>query len=281
MNDRASRQRTLAKDLQTALNHEQLQLVYQPIICLKTKQITLVEALLRWHHEQYGYVPPPEVISIAEQAGLAEQLNEWVLLKACSQNILWKNLGLPQIQVSVNISPAMYTRYDLVTMVSNVLFKTGMAANQLVIEVTEDTTMQDIECSPDILKKLRDLGVELALDDFGTGYSSLSHLKKMPFQKLKIDKIFIQELNNASRDISFIRTIIDLAHGLGMQVVAEGIETLEDYEDLFQEGCEYGQGYLFYKPISSHEIEKVLQENLIHISPIPTKTDTIYREPHN
>lgn len=268
MNDSVLRYRILAESLQAALYNDQIQLVYQPIICLKTKRIVLVEALLRWHHEQYGYISPLEVVSIAEEAGLAEKLNELVLLKACSQNMTWRKAGLPRIQVSVNISPAMYTRYDLVAMVSSVLSKTGLPADQLVIEVTEDTTMQDIEGSPGILLKLRRLGVELALDDFGTGYSSLSHLKKMPFQKLKIDKVFIQELNNPPKDMSFIRTIINLAHGLGMQVVAEGIEVIENYEDLYLEGCEYGQGYLFYKPAPSNEIECILQESLRSIEHI-------------
>ena len=262
MNDSVLRYRILAESLQVALEHDQLQQIYQPIICLKTKRIVSVEALLRWHHEQYGYIPPLEVVSIAEEAGLAEKLNEWVLLKACSQNMSWRKAGLPWIQVSVNISPAMYTRYDLVGVVSRTLSITGLPADQLIIEVTEDTTMQDIESSPGILHKLRRLGVELALDDFGTGYSSLSHLKKMPFQKLKIDKVFIQELNNAPRDMSFIRTIINLAHGLGMQVVAEGIEVIDNYEELYLEGCEYGQGYLFYKPVTSNEIECILQESL-------------------
>ena len=262
MNDSVLRYRILAESLQVALEHDQLQQIYQPIICLKTKRIVSVEALLRWHHEQYGYIPPLEVVSIAEEAGLAEKLNEWVLLKACSQNMSWRKAGLPWIQVSVNISPAMYTRYDLVGVVSRTLSITGLPADQLIIEVTEDTTMQDIESSPGILHKLRRLGVELALDDFGTGYSSLSHLKKMPFQKLKIDKVFIQELNNAPRDMSFIRTIINLAHGLGMQVVAEGIEVIDNYEELYLEGCEYCQGYLFYKPVTSNEIECILQESL-------------------
>jgi diguanylate cyclase (GGDEF)-like protein len=267
MNDSVLRYRILAESLQAALYHDQIQQVYQPIICLKTKRIVLVEALLRWHHAQYGYISPLEVVSIAEKAGLAEKLNEWVLLKACSQNMAWRKANLPLIQVSVNISPAMYTRYDLVTIVSRTLSITGLPADQLVIEVTEDTTMQDIDSSPAILQKLRSLGVELALDDFGTGYSSLSHLKNMPFQKLKIDKVFIQELNNPPKDISFIRTIINLAHGLGMQVVAEGIEVIENYEDLYLEGCEYGQGYLFYKPAPSHEIECILRESLSSIDP--------------
>ena len=159
----------------------------------------------------------------------------------------------------------MYTRYDLVAIVSRTLSVTGLPADQLVIEVTEDTTMQDIESSPDILQKLRRLGVELALDDFGTGYSSLCLLKKMPFQKLKIDKVFIQELSHLPKDISFIRTIINLAHGLGMQVVAEGVETTENHEELYLEGCEYGQGYLFYKPVPSNEIACILQDNFSSI----------------
>ncbi|SGZ03774.1 Sensory box/GGDEF family protein [Moritella viscosa] len=265
MNDSVLRYSILAESLQAALRHDQVQLVYQPIVCLKTKKIMLVEALLRWHHDQYGHIPPLEIVSIAEESGLAEKLNEWVLRKACSQNMVWREAGLPLIQVSVNISPAMYTRYDLVAIVSRTLSVTGLPADQLVIEVTEDTTMQDIESSPDILQKLRRLGVELALDDFGTGYSSLCLLKKMPFQKLKIDKVFIQELSHLPKNISFIRTIINLAHGLGMQVVAEGVETTENHEELYLEGCEYGQGYLFYKPVPSNEIACILQDNFSSI----------------
>lgn len=268
MHDKALRRRVLSEDLQTALQQDQLQQVYQPIICLKTKRIVLVEALLRWHHTLYGYISPPEVVAIAEEGGLAEQLNEWVLQKACLQNMAWRNAGLPRIQVSVNISPTMFTRHDLVDMVSRVLTKTGLPADQLVIEITEDTSMQHIETLPKTLHKLRNLGVELALDDFGTGYSSLSHLKKMPFQKLKIDKVFIQELNNPPVDMSFIRTIIALAHGLGMQVVAEGVELFATFQALCLEGCEYGQGYLFYKPAPSNKIECMLQQSPVIAQPI-------------
>lgn len=261
MENRALRQRILAEDLARAIAQDQLQQLYQPIVSMKSRRVILVEALLRWRHPVYGEVSPLEVVSVAEQSGLAESLNFWVMTRACRQNMAWRAEGLVPPQVSVNISPMMYSRYDLVAMVERVLDETGLPADQLVIEVTEDTTMQDIESSPQILSRLRALGVELALDDFGTGHSSLSHLKQMPFQKLKIDKSFVRELESDPRDIELIKAIIQMAHGLGMQVVAEGIEEYSSYRQLCLQGCEYAQGYLLYKPLPSHEIGQVISGN--------------------
>ncbi|BDY03475.1 EAL domain-containing protein [Ferrimonas sp. YFM] len=261
MENRALRKRILAEDLKRAIAQDQLQQLYQPIVSVVDRRVILVEALLRWRHPVYGDISPLEVVALAEQSGLAESLNFWVMTKACHQNMAWRCEGLNPPQVSVNISPMMYSRYDLVAMVERVLAETGLPAEQLVIEVTEDTTMQDIESSPQILSRLRGLGVELALDDFGTGHSSLSHLKKMPFQKLKIDKSFVRELEASPRDVELIRAIIHMAHGLGMQVVAEGIEEYSSFRQLSQQGCEYAQGYLLYKPLPSGEIGQILSSD--------------------
>lgn len=263
MADKRQRYHTLAEDLVLALANNQLKQLYQPIVCLRSRRIVLVESLLRWHHAQYGNISPLEIISVAERAGLAEQLNAWVLTTACAQNMAWRNAGLPGIKTSVNISPAMYTRYDLAGMLTHALAQTGLPADQLVLEITEDTTMQDIDSSPQILSKLRRLGVELALDDFGTGYSSLSHLKSMPFQKIKIDKSFIQACTPASPQAhSFLHTIIRLGQSLGMEVVAEGIETETQYQHLLAEGCQYGQGFWFHHPMSGDELGGMLQQSL-------------------
>ncbi|WP_051216007.1 putative bifunctional diguanylate cyclase/phosphodiesterase [Ferrimonas futtsuensis] len=261
MENRALRKRILADDLARAIAQDQLQQLYQPIVSMKSRRVILVEALLRWRHPVYGDISPLEVVAIAEQSGLAESLNCWVMTQACRQNMAWRAEGLNPPQVSVNISPMMYSRYDLVAMVERVLVETEVPADQLVIEVTEDTTMQDIESSPQILSRLRSLGVGLALDDFGTGHSSLSHLKQLPFQKLKIDKTFVRELESSPRDVELIKAIIHMAHGLGMQVVAEGIEEYSSYRQLSLQGCEYAQGYLLYRPLPSHEIGKVLSRS--------------------
>ncbi|WP_417346443.1 putative bifunctional diguanylate cyclase/phosphodiesterase [Ferrimonas sp.] len=262
MENRALRKRILADDLERAIARDQLLQLYQPIVSMKNRQVILVEALLRWRHPVYGEISPLEVVAIAEQSGLAESLNFWVMTRACRQNMAWRTQGLVSPKVTVNISPMMYSRYDLVAMVERVLSETGVPADQLVIEVTEDTTMQDIESSPQILSRLRGLGVGLALDDFGTGHSSLSHLKQLPFQKLKIDKTFVRELESSPRDIELIKAIIHMAHGLGMQVVAEGIEEYSSYRQLSLHGCEYAQGYLLYKPLPSDEIGQILSSSV-------------------
>ncbi|OMH27973.1 bifunctional diguanylate cyclase/phosphodiesterase [Motiliproteus sp. MSK22-1] len=260
MNTAIVRRKRLSNDLSIAIKDNQLALFYQPIVNLNTGKIEATEALLRWHHEDYGYISPLEVVSIAEQFGLANQLNCWVLEQACRQNQRWIEQQLPSLSVSVNISPTMYTQYDLVGAVKKALAVSGMDANLLVLEVTEDTTMRDIETSPDILKKLRALDISLALDDFGTGYSSLSHLKRLPVQKLKIDKSFVQDLNNIPTDLRFIRTILSLAQSLELQVVAEGIEAEKNLKDLCLEGCHYGQGYLLSRPVQPNEMAELLKQ---------------------
>lgn len=260
MNAVIQRRKGLSDDLRRALEDDHLMLFYQPIVDLESGLIDGVEALLRWQHESYGYISPLEIVSVAEQFALAEELNSWVLRRACQQSQHWVDQGFSRIVMNVNISPAMYILHDLAATVEATLRETGMPADLLVLEVTEDTTMQDIESSPDIIKRLCKLGVSLALDDFGTGYSSLSHLRKLPFQKLKIDKSFIQDLNNRPKDLRFIKTIISLAKTLNLQVVAEGIELEENLHDLLAEGCRYGQGYLFSRPVPAEEIAQLLQQ---------------------
>lgn len=259
MNEAELRRKRLADELRTALEYQQLALFYQPIVALDGGDIVGCEALLRWHHDVFGYVPPLEVVSVAEQFGLAKALNTWVLHEACRQNKLWQTQGLPAIPVSVNISPAMYQQHDLVQAVKVALRTSGLKAEHLILEVTEDTTMKDMGSSPDILSELHAVGVLLALDDFGTGYSSLSHLKCMPVQRLKIDKSFVQDLNTEPKDLRFIRTIIQLAQSLDINVVAEGIEEPSNLLDLQVEGCCYGQGYLFSRPLQASKMADLLK----------------------
>lgn len=258
MSSQRLRRRELAQQLRQAIYKDQLVLHFQPLVQLNSGKIESMEALLRWYHADYGYVTPPEVVSIAEQYDLALELNEWVVDQVCQQISVWQQNGLPDVKVAVNISPSMYSKHDLVGTVSRLINQYGIDAGQLCIEVTEDTTMRDIDSSPGILKALRELGVELALDDFGTGYSSLSHLKQLPVHKLKIDKSFVQDLNADPKDLRFINTILNLAASMKLTVVAEGIELEQHLEDLCQAGCPIGQGYLFSRPVDTATMERLL-----------------------
>ncbi|MEH6652252.1 MAG: EAL domain-containing protein [Motiliproteus sp.] len=258
MSTQRLRRRELARQLRQAIVKDQLLLNFQPLVQLSSGKIESLEALLRWHHADYGYISPLEVVSIAEQYDLALVLNEWVIDQVCRQISLWQQSGLPGVKVAVNISPSMYSKHDLVGTVSRFIEQHGIDARQLCIEVTEDTTMRDIDSSPGILKALRKLGVELALDDFGTGYSSLSHLKQLPVHKLKIDKSFVQDLNTEPKDLRFIRTILNLAASMKLTVVAEGIESVQNLDDLRQAGCPIGQGYLFSRPVDAVAMEQLL-----------------------
>ncbi len=258
MNAAIQRAKQLADDLRGALQNDELVLNYQPIFRFEDQLIESVEALLRWHHPEHGYIPPPEIVSVAEQSGLAKELNEWVIRQSCLQYHAWASESLPLVKVAVNISPAMYIQHDIVESLTRILAETKMVPEHLCIEVTEDTTMRDIDSSPDTMAKMKQLGVRIALDDFGTGYSSLSHLKCLPVDKLKIDRSFVQDLNNTPRDLRFIRSIISLAQSLEIDLVAEGIEFESNLQDLKAEGCTLGQGYLFSRAVSSQEITRML-----------------------
>jgi len=260
------RRKQLAKDLLIAIENNQLKLVYQPMICFDSGKILCVEALLRWSHNQFGNIAPPEVIDIACAYGLGTKVDLWVLQQACRQNMLWQQAGLGKIQTSVNISPAMYRYGDLQQAVVDVLKETGLSPQQLVIEVTETTTMNDIESSPDMLFALAALGVDLALDDFGTGFSSLSHLKNLPLNKLKIDRSFVCDIDQDHNALRFIRTIVQLGKNLNMTVVAEGIETQEQYQLLAAEGCEQAQGFYLAKPQPASTINDLLVQQKAGVS---------------
>jgi len=265
MNEAAHRRKHLADDLRLALSNRELCLYYQPVVDLTSGRVVGVEALLRWHHTELGYISPLEVVSVAEHYGMARELNEWALHQACQQNKRWQDAGLAPMLVWVNISPGMYTRHDLVAAVIQALVYSGLEACWLGIEVTEDTTMRDIESSPGILRRLQELGVPLALDDFGTGYSSLSHLKRLPVKRLKIDRSFINDLNHQPCDLRFVQTLLSLAEQLQMEVVAEGIENQHQLRALRGAGCHYGQGFLFARALAAAELEALLADNSISL----------------
>lgn len=250
----------LESQLRMAIVRNELRLVYQPQYDLVSKQIVGVEALLRWHNEILGTVPPDKMIPVAEESGLILPIGLWVLNEAARQARLWLDKGLNLGPVAINIAgPQLYSG-DLVQQVASMLAEYKLQTKHIALEVTETFIMQQSESSIEQLRALHEMGIEIAIDDFGTGYSSLSHLKRLPVNKLKIDKSFISDIPGDKDDVAIAKTIIALSKSLGLAVIAEGVETLAQAEFLANEGCYKAQGYLFSKAVSSAVIEQLLAE---------------------
>lgn len=245
---------TLEEDLRIAIHSNQLRLHYQPQVCLDSGQIIGFEALLRWHHPRFGHMPPGEVIALAEETGLIMPLGYWALQQACADATTWPE----PIRVSVNISAVQFSHTNLVDLVSDALKLSGLAANRLDLEITESIVMADSKATIAKLRKLRRLGVHLSMDDFGTGYSSLHRLRHLPFDHLKVDRSFIQELAGNPDDIAIVQAIVALGQNLGMQIIAEGVETDAQLAQLRKEGCDMAQGFFFGRPIPATEIGRQL-----------------------
>lgn len=249
----------LENELHGALERNEIVVYYQPIIDLQTKQITAVEALVRWQHPTRGLVSPAKFIPIAEANGLIVEIGEWVLRTACLQNRTWQLAGLPPIRMSVNLSARQFEESNLVELVSEIIQESGLHPSYLELEVTESSLMTDIQRSVTILKQLRELGVWLALDDFGTGYSSLNYLKRFPVNMLKIDRSFVQDVCSNPDSAAVTNAIIALAKSLQLKITAEGIETQQQLSYLQKRGCQEGQGYYFGIPAPAKEIMEILQ----------------------
>jgi EAL domain-containing protein (putative c-di-GMP-specific phosphodiesterase class I) len=259
----------LPEDLRHALDQKQFVLYYQPEVELATRRIVGVEALVRWQHPQRGLVPPLDFIPQAEENGLILPLGDWGLGQACRQMQRWQKRwpGLSLLRVCVNLSARQFSRMGLADHVEALLMETGLSGHQLGLEMTESSLISDATETARVLASLNQLGVSLHMDDFGTGYSSLSHLHRFPFDVLKIDRSFVQRMSAGRQPVQIVQTILELARVLGMDVVAEGIETEEQSHMLQEMGCRYGQGYLFSPPLPAAEIEKLI--NLTDSSRIP------------
>ncbi|WP_439828595.1 putative bifunctional diguanylate cyclase/phosphodiesterase [Aeromonas enteropelogenes] len=256
-----ARRKHLASDMVMALEHNALELYYQPIVNLDSGRCEAVEALLRWRHPELGFIPPNEVILVAEEFQLAERLGSWVLNTACEQLYQWHQLGLVDLQMCVNISPGMYQR-NLLKLVTKALMDHHLPASSLVLEVTEDTTMREVKNSLQLMQDLNQQGVLLALDDFGTGYSSLSYLQKLPVSKVKIDRSFIQGIDTSIEASELVANICRMGTMLGKSLVCEGIETQAQLDVLrsLTDTHLYGQGYLFSRPEQAEKIYQTLLE---------------------
>ncbi|MBU0901418.1 MAG: EAL domain-containing protein [Gammaproteobacteria bacterium] len=238
----------LASALRHALDHQELRVYYQPLICLRNQHVIGVEALVRWQHPQRGLVAPGEFIPVAEETGLISAIDAWVLEHSCRQMVAWQAAGYALKFVAVNVSSRLFSRGGLDQRVAEVLRATGLDPACLELEVTESAVMDNPDAALALLQRLRALGIRLAIDDFGTGYSSLARLKRLPVHKLKIDQSFISGLPHDPSDVAITRTVIALGHSLGLKVLAEGIEHAEQVELLQQLGCDHAQGYYFGRP---------------------------------
>ncbi len=254
MEARSEVRHALEEDLRIAIHSNQLRLHYQAQVCLDSGRITGFEALLRWHHPRFGHMPPGEVVALAEETGLIMPLGYWALQQACADATTWPE----SIRVSVNISAVQFSHANLVDLVSDALSISGLAADRLDLEITESIVMADSKATIAKLRKLRRLGVHLSMDDFGTGYSSLSRLRHLPFNHLKVDRSFIKELGGNPDDIAIVHAIVTLGQNLGMQIIAEGVETDAQLAQLRTEGCDIAQGFFFGRPVPATEIGREL-----------------------
>ncbi|HEX8335785.1 MAG TPA: EAL domain-containing protein, partial [Pyrinomonadaceae bacterium] len=262
MHDRAMELLQTETDLRRALTRQEFFLNYQPIVNLATGRVASFEALVRWRHPERGLVMPGDFVPVAEETGLIVPLGLWVLNEACRQMREWQRLGLADeaVKISVNLSGRQFSQADLIEQIASALRESGLGAANLKLEITESMVMENFDTAIDMLTQLRTLGVGLSIDDFGTGYSSLSYLHRFPIDTLKIDRSFVTQMTDNSENAEIVRTIVTLARSLDMDVVAEGVETADQLRRLGELGCDYGQGYLFSRPVGSGQAADLLTD---------------------
>lgn len=251
MHESVVAQLKLERDLKLAVERDEFCLHYQPIMSLENNRLTGFEALIRWQHPERGLVPPNDFIPTAEETGLVLPIGNWVLYEACRQLRQWQHgwRGTPPLTINVNLSAKQFSQVELVQQIESVLERTGLDAHNLKLEITETALMEKAELATAMLGQLKVLGVKLHIDDFGTGFSSLSYLHRFPVDELKIDRLFVSRMGADDESSEIVKTIVQLAHNLGMEVTAEGVETVEQLAQLRALFCEYGQGYYFSRPV--------------------------------
>jgi diguanylate cyclase (GGDEF)-like protein len=261
MNARTQEQLELSTALHEAIEKNEFELHYQPLVELKEGQIVGAEALIRWKHPIRGYIPPTEFIPLAEESGLIVTIGEWVLRTAIEQTKAWQEAGLSPIYMSVNLSGQQFKQRNISQLVTDILEQHQLDPEFLAVELTESVIMENTQAYLNVMQNLKKIGVGLVIDDFGTGYSSLSYLKRFPVDTIKIDRSFVTDLPKDQDDSAIVRAILAMAKQLNLKVVAEGIETEEHLNYLRQRGCNIGQGYLFSKAVPNKEFGAFLKKN--------------------
>jgi diguanylate cyclase (GGDEF)-like protein len=250
----------LVNHLRQALERQELLIHYQPQVDCQMGQIVGVEALLRWNHSKKGYISPAAFIPLAEDMGIIIPIGDWVMRQACEQMKAWHDAGLPAIKVAVNLSVKQFQDEKLVDKVRSILQETGLEAKYLELEITENVGMKDEELG--ILLELRQLGVSISVDDFGMNYSSLSYLKRFPVTKIKLDQSFIRGIQTDEKDRAMIKTMIFLAQSFGLEIIAEGVESMEEAKYLLANGCSHIQGFYYYRPMEVDRIVEIFHNQI-------------------
>lgn len=253
--------RSLEEGLKKAIENREMHVLYQPQIDYATGRLVGAEALLRWQHAEYGWISPDHFIPIAEQSGSILMIGEWVLEQVCRQLARWQAEGWDSLRVAVNLSAVQLHHRGMDKVVARMVAHYGIPAASLEFEVTETSLMQNVDIARQHLLDLRELGVGISIDDFGTGHSSLAYLKRLPLDKIKIDRSFVQDVLDNEDDATIVRTVIQLGHSLGLKVLAEGVETEEQQALLIDWGCDEAQGYLYSRPIDAAALGEMLQED--------------------
>ncbi|NPD68991.1 EAL domain-containing protein (plasmid) [Lichenicola cladoniae] len=250
MTEKENDRQILKQDLRKAIDQQQFELYYQPILDLITEKVVCLEALLRWHHPKRGLISPGDFISIAEESGIILIIGEWVLLAACLEAVKWNDT----ISLAVNLSPVQFRDSNLVQNVKETLIRTGLAPNRLEFEITESALLLDSDANLFVLHALKEIGVRISMDDFGTGYSSLTYLRSFPFDKIKVDRSFVSDLPDGNGADAIVHAVAVLGRSFNLTTTAEGVETREQLECLRSEGYDQVQGYLFSKPVQSNQL---------------------------
>lgn len=258
----AERWHRLSSDLHGACERGEFVLHYQPQISVMTSEIIGFEALLRWVHPKEGLIEPCLFIPLLEEHGRIVEVGKWVLNAACAQNAAWQAQGLPKVRMAVNLSAQQFYRGDIVRAVRGALDATGLAPEWLELELTESLTLDDSETTMRLMQELKSLGVMLSLDDFGTGWSSLSYLRRFPLDRIKIDRSFVRDIVSDHSTAAIVHSILDLAHSLSLDCVAEGVETLDQLAHLREEGCPNIQGYLFSRAVEASSALELLRDGV-------------------
>jgi diguanylate cyclase (GGDEF)-like protein len=259
LNERAQERRQLETDLRLAIERGEFELYYQPLFDLEQNRICSFEALIRWNHPMRGQISPADFIPVAEDTGLIVPIGAWVVREACAQAAHWPE----HIRIAVNVSPVQFHRGTLNETILRALADTGLAPARLEVEITESIFLDGGDATLKLLHSLRSLGVRVALDDFGTGYSSLSYLQSFPFDKLKIDRSFIQNLLTRDGASAIVRAITELAHALNIETTAEGVEETAQLMELRAHGCSSVQGFLFAEPMDASDVDKLFREDKV------------------